>query len=60
MLIGHGWDEAKWPEGRAPSLAELDAAAGGAALYLSRTDVHSALASTALRELTEGLASLPG
>ncbi|MGW4649499.1 amidohydrolase [Kitasatospora sp. NPDC004289] len=60
VLIGHGWDEAKWPEGRAPSLAELDAAAGGAALYLSRTDVHSALASTALRELTEGLASLPG
>lgn len=60
VLIGHGWDETKWPEGRPPTLAELDAAAGGGALYLSRTDVHSALASSALRELTEGLASRPG
>jgi len=59
-LIGHGWDETKWPEGRPPTLAELDAAAPGAALYLSRTDVHSALASSALRALTPGLAELPG
>ncbi|MFC5666814.1 amidohydrolase [Kitasatospora misakiensis] len=64
VLIGHGWDETGWPEGRPPTLAELDAAAGGAAVYLSRTDVHSALATTALRALTEGLteglADLPG
>jgi predicted amidohydrolase YtcJ len=58
VLLGHGWDETKWPERRAPSLAELDEAAGGAALYLSRTDVHSALASTALRALAG--AELPG
>ncbi|MCP2309038.1 amidohydrolase [Kitasatospora paracochleata] len=60
VLIGHGWDETKWPEGRAPSLAELDGAAGGAAVYLSRTDVHSALASTALRAVTPDLAAQPG
>ncbi|MFB6890464.1 amidohydrolase [Kitasatospora sp. NPDC056327] len=60
VLLGHGWDETAWPEGRPPTLAELDAAAGGAALYLSRTDVHSALATTALRELTDGLAARPG
>ncbi|MER5863083.1 amidohydrolase family protein [Kitasatospora sp. NPDC002040] len=60
VLIGHGWDETKWPEGRPPTLAELDAAAGGAAVYLSRTDVHSALASTALRELADGLADRAG
>ncbi|MFJ9949522.1 amidohydrolase [Kitasatospora sp. NPDC091207] len=60
VLIGHGWDESGWPEGRPPTLAELDAAAGGAALYLSRTDVHSALATTALRALTAGLADRPG
>ncbi|MFG3053199.1 amidohydrolase [Kitasatospora sp. NPDC048239] len=60
VLIGHGWDETGWPEGRPPTLAELDAAAGGAAVYLSRTDVHSALATTALRALTEGLADRPG
>ncbi|MFE6499350.1 amidohydrolase [Kitasatospora sp. NPDC057738] len=60
VLIGHGWDETGWPERRPPTLAELDAAARGAALYLSRTDVHSALATTALRTLTEGLAEAPG
>ncbi|MFJ2780682.1 amidohydrolase [Kitasatospora sp. NPDC087315] len=60
VLIGHGWDETGWPEGRPPTLAELDAAAGGAAVYLSRTDVHSALATTALRALTDGLAGRPG
>lgn len=60
VLIGHGWDQTGWPEGRPPTLAELDRAAGGAAVYLSRTDVHSALATTALRELTAGLAGLPG
>ncbi|MEU6237948.1 amidohydrolase [Kitasatospora sp. NPDC047058] len=60
VLIGHGWDETGWPEGRPPTLAELDAAAGGAAVYLSRTDVHSALATGALRALTAGLAGQPG
>ncbi|MEE1827925.1 amidohydrolase family protein [Streptomyces sp. BE20] len=60
VLIGHGWDETRWPEGRPPTLAELDAAARGAAVYLSRTDVHSALATSALRELTEDLAGRPG
>ncbi|GJF27689.1 amidohydrolase [Kitasatospora sp. NE20-6] len=60
VLIGHGWDETGWPEGRPPTLAELDTAAGGAAAYLSRTDVHSALATTALRTLADGLAAQPG
>ncbi|MGK4584614.1 amidohydrolase [Kitasatospora sp. HPMI-4] len=60
VLIGHGWDESGWPEGRPPTLAELDSAADGAAVYLSRTDVHSAVASSALRELTEGLTGLTG
>ena len=66
VVVGHGWDETGWPERRAPSLAELDAACAGAAVYLSRTDVHSALASSALRALADreqgagGLAALPG
>ncbi|WP_033216489.1 amidohydrolase [Kitasatospora phosalacinea] len=59
-LIGHGWDETRWPEHRAPALAELDAAAGPVPLYLSRTDVHSALATSALRALVPGLDALPG
>lgn len=48
MLLGHGWDASGWPEGRPPSRAELDRATGGRPLYLSRTDVHSAVVTTAL------------
>jgi len=50
VVWGHGWDETRWPEGRPPTRAELDQAAGGAAVYLSRIDVHSALVSSALLE----------
>ena len=51
VLMGHGWDETGWPEGRPPTRDELDRACEGAAVYLSRTDVHSALASTPLLAL---------
>jgi len=61
VLMGHGWDETRWPEGRPPTLAELDLACGDAAVYLSRTDVHSALASSALRAVAgSDLAALAG
>ncbi|MFD3617268.1 amidohydrolase [Streptomyces sp. NPDC058676] len=55
VLLGHGWDAARWPGGRPPTRAELDAATGGRPLYLSRIDVHSAVVTTALLELTPGL-----
>jgi hypothetical protein len=48
LLWGHGWDETRWPENRPPTRAELDAAADGTPVYLSRVDAHSALVSTAL------------
>jgi predicted amidohydrolase YtcJ len=51
VLIAHGWDESGWRSDRLPSRAELDAAAPGIPVYLSRVDVHSALASTALVDL---------
>ncbi|MEW2418358.1 amidohydrolase [Streptomyces sp. NPDC046866] len=51
VLLGHGWDAARWPERRAPRRAELDEAAGGRPLYLSRVDVHSAVVTTALLDL---------
>ncbi len=54
MLLGHGWDETGWPEGRPPTREELDLACEGAAVYLSRTDVHSALASSPLLALVDG------
>ncbi|MEV7997191.1 amidohydrolase family protein, partial [Streptomyces sp. NPDC086077] len=55
VLLGHGWDAARWPGGRPPTRAELDAATGNRPLYLSRIDVHSAVVSTALLDLVPGL-----
>ncbi|MFE9678222.1 amidohydrolase [Streptomyces sp. NPDC006259] len=55
VLLGHGWDASRWPGGRPPTRAELDEATGGRPLYLSRIDVHSAVVSTALLDLTPGL-----
>ncbi|MFJ8004633.1 amidohydrolase [Streptomyces fagopyri] len=60
VLLGHGWDAARWPGGRAPARAELDEATGGRPLYLSRIDVHSAVASTALLDLVPGITGRPG
>ncbi|MGV0627249.1 amidohydrolase [Mycolicibacter minnesotensis] len=58
-IRGHGWDDSGWPDGPAPDTAALDAAVGGRPAYLSRADVHSALASTALRDLVPGLPTGP-
>ncbi|MFD9070885.1 MULTISPECIES: amidohydrolase [Streptomyces] len=60
VLLGHGWDTARWPGGRPPTRAELDEAAGGRPLYLSRVDVHSAVATTALLDLVPGVADAAG
>ncbi|MEU5846964.1 amidohydrolase [Saccharopolyspora shandongensis] len=48
LVWGHGWDETWWPERRPPTRDEIDRAAAGAPVYLSRIDVHSALVSTTL------------
>ena len=56
---GHGWDERLWPERRPPTRAELDRAAGGRPVYLSRVDVHSAVVSSAMAERA-GLVNLAG
>src|SRR5881227_2547576 len=48
VVIGTGWDETGWPESRPPQAHELDVATGGKRVYLSRVDVHSAVASSAL------------
>lgn len=52
VLLGHGWDAARWSGGRPPTRAELDEATGGRPLYLSRIDVHSAVVTTALLDMT--------
>ncbi|RIJ77262.1 amidohydrolase [Nakamurella silvestris] len=48
VIWGHGWEEIRWAEGRAPTREELDTAVGGRPAYLSRIDVHSGLVSSAL------------
>jgi predicted amidohydrolase YtcJ len=55
-----GWDETRWPEGRPPTAAELDRASYGGAVYLARTDAHSAVISSALQASVPGLASMAG
>lgn len=48
VLLGHGWDETRWPERRPPTVAELHRATGGRPAYLSRADLHSAVATADL------------
>ncbi|MCX4668713.1 amidohydrolase [Streptomyces sp. NBC_01381] len=60
VLLGHGWDAARWPGGRPPTRVELDEATGGRPLYLSRIDVHSAVVTTALLDLVPGVTGRTG
>ena len=60
VVVGHGWDESAWVEPILPTRAQLDTASGGAALYLTRVDVHSALATTTLLDLIPEVTQLPG
>jgi predicted amidohydrolase YtcJ len=59
-IWGHGWDETRWPRSTPPTTDQLDAVLGGRPAYLARVDVHSAVASTALRRLVSGLTSAAG
>jgi len=55
VVVGHSWDETTWPDRRVFTRTELDEAVGGRPAYVSRVDVHSAVASTALLEATRAL-----
>ncbi|OFJ55426.1 amidohydrolase [Mycolicibacterium grossiae] len=57
---GHGWDETGWPHPVAPTTADLDGVLGDRPAYLARVDVHSAVASTALRVLAADAAGAAG
>ena len=62
LIWGTGWDETRWSPGaarRPPTPAELDRAGGGRPVYLARTDVHSAAASSRLLSAA-GLAAVDG
>jgi predicted amidohydrolase YtcJ len=47
-VLGHGWDETTWADQTLPTPDALERAAGGAQVYLSRIDVHTALVSSAV------------
>lgn len=60
VIFGHGWDDSAWPGQSVPTTAQLDAAAPGRKVYLSRIDVHSAVCSTALRDEVPDLSAATG
>ncbi|SUD48736.1 N-substituted formamide deformylase precursor [Nocardia otitidiscaviarum] len=59
-ILGDGWDETRWPERRAPTSAEIDAAAPGRLVYLTRVDAHSAVVSSALLDAVPGVTDAAG
>jgi predicted amidohydrolase YtcJ len=59
-VLGHGWDEGHWPEARPPTRAELDRAAGAVPVFLARVDMHSAVVSTGLLDVTPEISRAPG
>lgn len=59
-IWGHGWDESGWPEAVPPSTDDLDAVVGDRPAYLARVDVHSAVASSALRRVSPALSAAAG
>jgi predicted amidohydrolase YtcJ len=59
-IWGHGWDDSRWPENTGPGTDDLDAVVGDRSAYLARVDVHSAAASTALRQLAPSLTDADG
>ena len=46
-IVGRGWIETRWPEARFLIAADLDAAAPGRVVLLSRADGHAVVASSA-------------
>jgi len=60
VIEGSNWDETRWPEHRPPTAAELDRAAGGRPVYLSRVDGHSGVVSSALVATIPGLTATEG
>ena len=60
VILGHGWDETRWADGRPPTRTEVDRASWGSVVYLSRIDVHSAAVSSALLAAVPGVRDLQG
>jgi predicted amidohydrolase YtcJ len=48
VLVGRGWIETGWPEGRMPMAADLDPVTGTHKVILGRSDGHALVANTAV------------
>lgn len=59
VVWGHGWQEVDW-DAPPPTRAELDRAARGRPVYLTRVDMHSALVSSALLDRAPAAVGSPG
>lgn len=46
-IVGRGWIETHWPEGRFPARADLDAVVAGRPVFLERIDGHAAVVNSA-------------
>ncbi|QIK68485.1 amidohydrolase family protein [Nocardioides sp. HDW12B] len=60
VVLGTGWDDTLWPEGRPPTADEIERACPGRRVHLSRVDAHSAVVSHALADAVPGLVHLDG
>jgi predicted amidohydrolase YtcJ len=60
LLLGFGWDDLDWPEGRTFTRAEVDRAAGDRPVYLARVDAHSAVLSSVLVDRMPEVSGLDG
>jgi predicted amidohydrolase YtcJ len=55
-LIGHGWDQNRWPDKQFPSAADLDEAFPDRPVFLERIDGHASWANTAaMKRATKAL-----
>jgi predicted amidohydrolase YtcJ len=50
-IVGRGWIETHWPEGRFPTRADLDAVVPGRVVVLERADGHAVVLNTAALKL---------
>lgn len=60
VVLGFGWDDSLWPEGRTFTRAEVDRVVGDRPAYLARVDVHSAVVSTGFLDAFPQLVDLDG
>jgi predicted amidohydrolase YtcJ len=59
-LWAHGWDESAWTHPIGPTTDDIDGAVGDRPAYVARVDVHSAVASSALRRVAPDVADSVG